>query len=468
MKRGLGTIALIYKDHIPPMDLGKSGTPGEELQIRYIAEDRMLEADAKRYTEVGLVIYQLMGQPRLSREQIQKSFPGATIITCSPGPEADAAPAWPGRSYSLIHLTEPIDGAQVVELLRAGAAAAPSRPEPASLLFEGALSQFSQLFIHLVEVSTSKDEFALVFGELIRLIAHRLNAEHCFFYLYSESEGQFFRGFLPPSGINQIRSESLFSNVILEEVINKGGAFVSNTFEGKRLNSADQPIQVYSVLYYPLIKNSKRIGVLEVVNKLNPDGFGEKDKEFLGEIRHTLAVLVDNAILFQNVERLCYTDDLTKLYNSRYLKQFLVTEVKRSLRYKKKVSLLFIDIDHFKSVNDRHGHLVGSETLVEIGRVIKAAVRDTDVVVRYGGDEFVVVLPEVGIERATEVGERIRTKVENHRFGAKQNLAIQITASVGISTCPEHAMTAEGLIQKADMAMYQAKGFSKNTVCVAL
>jgi diguanylate cyclase (GGDEF)-like protein len=171
--------------------------------------------------------------------------------------------------------------------------------------------------------------------------------------------------------------------------------------------------------------------------------------------------------MFENAERLTITDDLTKLYNYRYLMQFLEAEVKRCLRYKKKVSLLFVDVDGFKRINDTFGHLVGSQALAEMGQVFRRILRETDVVGRYGGDEFVIVLPETPLNGAMVIAERIRKKVEDYEFIA-QNVAIRLTVSLGVANCPKHTLTAEGLIKKADAAMYRAKELSKNSIKVAV
>jgi len=145
----------------------------------------------------------------------------------------------------------------------------------------------------------------------------------------------------------------------------------------------------------------------------------------------------------------------------------LRAEIKRCLRYKKKVSLLFIDIDGFKRINDTFGHLVGSQALSEMGQVIRKGLRDTDVIARYGGDEFVIVLPETTLKGAVIIAERIRKTVEEFEFAA-HNLNIRLTVSLGVANTPKHTLTAEGLIKKADVAMYQAKELSRNSIKVAV
>jgi len=217
----------------------------------------------------------------------------------------------------------------------------------------------------------------------------------------------------------------------------------------------------------PLQRGGERIGAIEVLNKSERAGFTQEDIELVQMLVYPLSVALRNIDMFENSERLTITDDLTKLYNYRYLMQYLDAEVKRCLRYKKKVSLLFIDIDGFKRINDRFGHLVGSQALSEMGQVFCKILRETDIVGRYGGDEFVIVLPETPLNGAMVIAERIRQKVESYEFVA-QNLSIRLTVSLGVANCPKHTLTAEGLIKKADAAMYRAKELSKNTIRVAV
>lgn len=164
-----------------------------------------------------------------------------------------------------------------------------------------------------------------------------------------------------------------------------------------------------------------------------------------------------------HVEQLAYVDDVTRLYNNR----FLDVALDRELAGGRPFTLLFMDLDRFKSVNDRHGHLLGSALLAEFGRVLRSCVRDEDVLVRYGGDEFVALLAGVDSGGGLKVAERIRRAIEDHRFLSREGLSARLTVSIGLASHPEHAPTKELLLDLADRAMYRGKETTRNVVYMA-
>jgi diguanylate cyclase (GGDEF)-like protein len=235
----------------------------------------------------------------------------------------------------------------------------------------------------------------------------------------------------------------------------------------KRFDS-ETKFETRSILCGPLISRGRTIGVVEIINRLGSGRFTQADLEVLLTLVEPCAIAIENAILFQKTEQLTITDDLTKLFNSRYLNLYIGREIKRCKRHGIPLSVIFLDLDGFKGVNDQHGHLAGSRTLAEVGLILAEAVRESDILARYGGDEFVVVLPETPPSGALVIAERIRKSIEAHSFLEAQGLRARISASFGIASYPDHALTPEGLIQKADQAMYRVKEKDKNGIEVAI
>jgi diguanylate cyclase (GGDEF)-like protein len=219
------------------------------------------------------------------------------------------------------------------------------------------------------------------------------------------------------------------------------------------------------VVAVPLICGERILGVLEGIREGSGSrAFKKPEVALLDSLSLPIASALANAVRIAEAERLSQTDDLTKLHNARYLRQFLLNEIRRARRYGTSVAALFIDLDDFKHVNDEHGHLVGSHVLMEMAAVILSSIRDTDAVARYGGDEFVIVLPDTGTELAGQVAERIRQKILRHVFTGGRRLQLSMTASFGVAAFPKHASSPQQLIACADTAMYEAKAANKNCV----
>lgn len=182
----------------------------------------------------------------------------------------------------------------------------------------------------------------------------------------------------------------------------------------------------------------------------------------IAELTGGFAGALDTAMRLRRANALSTFDDLTGLYNSRFLNGALRREVKRSVRTGRPLSLLFVDLDGFKGVNDRHGHLYGSRALVEAAERVASAARETDVVARFGGDEFAVILPDTDRDGAMVVGQRVRDRVAGTPFLSAAGINFPLTASVGAATLPPGGGTPEALLVAADAAMYRVKGRGKN------
>jgi len=227
---------------------------------------------------------------------------------------------------------------------------------------------------------------------------------------------------------------------------------------------------VACVIAFPLSCRGRRVGALIGLDRMPSTREPRLAPVILRAVRVLLepaAVALDNAMQLRRAEALSVTDDLTRLYNTRYLNSVLRRETKRASRSGRPLSLLFLDLDGFKGVNDKHGHLCGSRALIEAAAVIRGSARETDVVARFGGDEFALILPDTGGEGAFAVGERIRERIAAHEFLASDGLNIRLTASVGVATLPDVAASADELVHAADKAMYQVKESGKNGIQIA-
>jgi diguanylate cyclase (GGDEF)-like protein len=206
---------------------------------------------------------------------------------------------------------------------------------------------------------------------------------------------------------------------------------------------------------------------IPVVFTLNEcEGDAPTDFE-VGVLQKTARAFNDRMAEVATLKGLTFTDDLTGLYNQRYLEVILDRELSLAKRNDVKFSVLFLDMDHFKNVNDTHGHLIGSRLLYEVGQEIKRTLRESDITFRYGGDEFLIILAHTGLEDAVVVAERIRQQVEKKRFLAREGLDIRLTASIGVASVPDHATTKQQILKAADEALYGVKKAVRNRVIAA-
>jgi diguanylate cyclase (GGDEF)-like protein len=219
-----------------------------------------------------------------------------------------------------------------------------------------------------------------------------------------------------------------------------------------------------SIVAVPLKIHERVIGVIELINSYDELMFDEVDQSILTAIADFAAIALVNARNFDRINELVVTDDLTGLYNSRHFGQLIDSEFIRAQRYKTELSLVFLDLDHLKKINDVHGHLVGSRMLSELGRLIGRNIRECDRAARYGGDEFVVILPQTGKQQAVSMAEKLMELMRSTRFLSDDNQEIRLTASFGVATYPRDGESRVELLRAADIAMYDAKLAGRNCV----
>ncbi len=462
---GVLKVGVVHGDRRPQF-LATPDPQEASWQVEYFHKNAILGTPVAPRGDLQVVLYPLDDSPGLS-EYLARIFPSSELIRYQD--------AGDGSALEPMHLREgkpvvrlPMRPALASYVIRSAAAIRAGRAEH-SLLRSRAddLDTFFEAFVNTIDSSGAGTDRKPAIGLLLNTILGRLRAEEALIYLCNDSGLALQRAY-SSGNINDIDLfEHQANSAIVDRVLTTGSPFVDNDyrFEIKAPFSPDSSF-IQSILCLPLAHAGRKIGVIEILNK-SGGSFTPGDRHLLEMLARPLAVAVNTIYLLDHAERLTITDDLTKLYNYRYLMQYLEAEVKRCLRYRKRVSLLFIDVDGFKQVNDSFGHLVGSLALAEMGQVLRRITRETDIIGRYGGDEFVVVLPETPLNGALAIAERIRKNVEDYEFVA-QDLSIHLTVSLGVANCPKHTMTAEGLIKKADAAMYRAKELSKNSIKVAV
>jgi len=219
-----------------------------------------------------------------------------------------------------------------------------------------------------------------------------------------------------------------------------------------------------TALSIPLILRGEVLGVLSVESE-KVNAYSDRQIKLVETIAQQAAVAMDNAKLFERMQELAITDGLTKIYNRRYFYLVLQNEIERARRYATPLSLIMMDIDHFKKVNDQYGHLAGDEVLGALANLCKSLLRQADELFRYGGEEFTILLPETNAELAFNVAERIRRTIAETEFSTKKG-PVKITVSLGVTEFNESHNDTGAFVDAADQALYQAKQAGRNCVRV--
>lgn len=226
-------------------------------------------------------------------------------------------------------------------------------------------------------------------------------------------------------------------------------------------------IEVERLLAVSVWGTGQEGGVLWVIDDGASATFGTADLEFVATIQECSQVAIENAERYVNAKERAFIDDVTEVYNARYLMSAADNEIRRAERYGNSLSVVFLDIDRFKLVNDSYGHLIGSQTLRNLSKLLLEEIREVDTLARYGGDEFTILLADTPHAAALQVAERIRCSVEQHLFECGSAPPLQLTISAGVASFPEHGRARERLLEAADKAMYRGKSLGRNRSCSA-
>lgn len=220
-----------------------------------------------------------------------------------------------------------------------------------------------------------------------------------------------------------------------------------------------------SVVCMPVRTGGKVLGLMQLVN--SDMQIYQRGEMLLQALADYAAIAIENARSMQRIQELSITDDCTGLYNARHLTTVLAEEVPRSQRFGYEFSVLFLDLDDFKRINDEYGHLNGSKLLAQFGRLLREHLRLVDAAFRYGGDEFVVLLPQTGKDAAILVARRLLATFTKATWHAFEDVRLALTASIGIASYPQDGSAAQAIIQAADDMMYLVKQSGRNNIAVA-
>lgn len=297
-------------------------------------------------------------------------------------------------------------------------------------------------------------------NEATDLLANYLEANELAVFLYDEKGKR----------LNIVAERGILDNLIPKIVYKLGEGKVGLTAE-KRLPIGNREFEFFGMkqepydgfkpdICYPMLYQDKLFGVIAICRSSE---FEEREKNLLGVVSTMTAVALNNTRSFESISFSASTDPLTKLFNIGYFKDRLQEELNRARRFRHSISITIIDLDKFKDFNDSLGHQVGDQLLIKLAEIFKEHFEDTDTIARYGGDEFIVMCPEIDKEDTARIVNNLLHDLEMYDFGHRQ-LHNKVTFSAGVASFPDDGTTAAELIKGADEALYEAKGMGRNTV----
>ena len=266
---------------------------------------------------------------------------------------------------------------------------------------------------------------------------------------------------------NEDNLQKLIKNInndIIYDIIENGTPYVVNFVESSDYEFV-RGRQVKSFVCMPISTTKKKYGVV-LAESTEFNKFNSESQKLITLIGHQLSTSIENLELYKRMKELATIDGLTNIYNRLYFRERLSRELKIAHENDYPLSLVIFDVDHFKRVNDTYSHMMGDKVLKSIATVIKNSIRRSDVISRYGGEEFVILFPNMDIIRAQEVCDNLRKKIESTKVTGRE-IVISITASFGVSNYPSNALSEENLVRAADRALYEAKDSGRNCVKIS-
>ena len=361
-----------------------------------------------------------------------------------------------------------------------GAAREQVRKREADLVVAREEAETRRTMVDILHEVTDELSAEEIYHVVARRVARALNTSHCSVVLAKSGDkvGIVATAFEDPSVINYRIQLELYPE-IQAALETKTPVLVADLLTSplyaeirERWAKTGTVVHIRSVIALPFSLDSAQVGVFFLRRTGEEPPFDGQDVEFANTVIKAAVSAIQRARIIETtkadnarLEVLARTDPLTQLLNRRVLVERLAQEVERARRYDGKITILMIDLDHFKRVNDQYGHLVGDDVLRDVAALLKHAVRAVDVVARYGGEEFVVVLPETPAPGALAFAERLRERIEATDFSAHPHGTFHLTTSIGMATFPgPRTDSGEDLLARADEALYRAKADGRNRV----
>lgn len=330
-------------------------------------------------------------------------------------------------------------------------------------------SDLSSRLVELIGTLALAPTRQALYGEIVTMGAELLQAGSGSLMLLDESGETL--DIVAAKGMNKTLAKSMSVRVassIAGRVARSGSALlVSDIEQDSRIGIPNRPrFRTKSFLSLPLKVSERIIGVLNFSDKLDEGVFTQSDLDLLSAFVGHAGTLIDRAITLERaevMEKLSVTDPLTGLYNRRFLERRLDEELSRSSRQELQFAVMLLDLDNFKRYNDLCGHLAGDQSLKRVASLLRTSAREMDILTRYGGEEFCLVLPGTGKAEAVLVAERIRRTIEQEPFAGEADLpGGRLTTSIGLAAFPEDGQSEQDLLHAADLALYQAKHDGRN------